>query len=97
MGADTNAQDADGNSVLCVLAQQHPVNNELVAFMLNHGAHIDIANKDHLSAFKFLKKSPVVYTGQNFPALRCLAAQTVRQFNVPYRLSERLEKFINLH
>ena len=98
MGADSNAQDAEGNSVLCLLAQQHPVNTELVAFMLSQGAHMDVANKEHLSAFKLLKKSSLVYTRPNFPALRCLAAQTIRLHGVPYHhVSPRLEKFIALH
>ena len=80
---------------------QYPVSVDLVALMLKHGGHIDIANKDRLSPAKFLKKTPMVpllYTPQNFPRLRCLAAQAVRQNNIPFNLpSQRLTHFISLH
>ncbi|GAV07188.1 hypothetical protein RvY_17059 [Ramazzottius varieornatus] len=101
LSADPNAQDGDGSSVLCMITQQYPVSVDLVTLMMKHGGHIDIANKDRLSPVKFLKKTPMVsllYTPQTFPRLRCLAAQAIRQNNIPFQLpSERLTNFISLH
>lgn len=98
MGADTNAQDGEGNTPLCMTVQQHPVNWDLVGMMLNYGAHMDVSNRDRLSPFKFLKKNPIVYTAENFPLLKCLAAQALRQANLPYEgIGKRLTKFVDQH
>ena len=85
--------DPRGTTPLLKAAFCRPKAQDLVNLLLQHGAHVDVVN---LTARRLLPPDVVVF---NHTTLACLAACTVRQYELPYRgiLPTTLADFVDRH
>ena len=101
-GAPVNAVNHEGDTPLhlAVFNQQATTTlkgawSEMVDTLLEHGAHVDKANKAGKTARDFLP-ADVVF---KHTSLACLAARALRASDIPYRgiLPTRLADFVDEH
>ena len=107
-GADPNSQNNMGETPLYSLIKPFPSEtlieefddmHELVMCLLRHDAHVDVRNKDNTSCLQKIHFAGVKVPEVNFMTLKCLAANVVCMYNIPYNdmLPTLLIPFVKLH
>jgi hypothetical protein len=98
IGADVNAQDRDGNTPLHKAAAARPFNAQLVDFLVNNNAHIDMVNSCNETPMDLQPTDPTAVSCLRQPvrhmSLQCLAARAVCRYNVQYKYNDLTEPCI---
>jgi len=101
--AAVNAVDSDGNTPLHVAEFSRPAATSMredwekkTELLLNHGAHVDMANAKGKFVYKKLPANIDVF---NHISLQCLAARAIRAHKIPYGeiLPKMVAEFVDYH
>ncbi|KAK7501623.1 hypothetical protein BaRGS_00007054 [Batillaria attramentaria] len=106
-GADVNALDLRGNTPLHIIVRySEPINDfdtllQVMLVLINGGAHMDICNHERKTPIECTTTgvAEVILRQHSQLSLKCLAARTIKDYNVTYRslVPSFLEEFISLH
>ncbi|XP_035220357.1 protein fem-1 homolog C-like [Stegodyphus dumicola] len=100
VGACPNAVDYDHNTPLHVAAMNNPFAKAVFKALLNHGAHLDLANSKRKTPLHLAQDTsrldiyPLKYIN-----LQCICAQVIRKSGIPYKglVHKKLEAFLDAH
>ena len=108
-GANVNAIDNEHNTALHLCSQSIRIPNipdrlhdsitRIAALLLKNSAHVDMVNIFGQRAVDGLTSSLMEMNMMNFISLKCLAANTVLKYEIPYvgHLIDSLESFVQMH
>ncbi|KAH9413730.1 protein fem-1 homolog C [Dermatophagoides pteronyssinus] len=97
-----NIVDIRGNTALHFLMDSDQVNPEMVEYLVDAGAHIDLRNDKGLTPLDLLDDKPQKLKNRcqiQYVSLQCLCAQTIIKHGIPISetIPKDLQNFINDH
>lgn len=100
-GANIKARDNEDNYPLHTAASNKPAKANVVATLLDSGAHLDAINGEGQTFGQLLRSQPLheVVTVLKYSNLQCLAAKAIQKHNIPHKghLPAKLSDFVELH
>ena len=107
-GANVNAVDNKHNTPLHVcsqylqnpdMEQHHGLITRIAVVLVKNSAHVDMANEFGKRAADGLTSSLMEMNMMNFVSLKCLAANVILKFKIPYagQIIASLESFVQVH
>jgi len=100
-GANIKARDNEDNYPLHTAASNKPAKANVVATLLDSGAHLDAINGEGQTFGQLLRSQPLheVVTVLKYSNLQCLAAKAIQKHNIPHKghLPAKLSDFVDLH
>lgn len=100
-GANIKARDNEDNYPLHTAASNKPAKANVVATLLDSGAHLDAINGEGQTFGQLLRSQPLheVVTVLKYSNLQCLAAKAIQKHNIPHKghLPAKLSDFVEMH
>ncbi|XP_078052625.1 protein fem-1 homolog CG6966 isoform X2 [Augochlora pura] len=103
VGADVNARDAEGNTLLHLLARSHISNcqgvRKLIYRLLAAGTHIDCVNNNGETFETIIREKHMQHVIEpvKYVTLACLAARIVKKTHIVSEIPRHLRSFVQMH
>lgn len=99
-GASVNCSDYNMCTPLTLSLMSSKPNRDLVHYLLQQGAHIDVKDRNGFCPYSILQKNPTLgIQPLEYTTLKCLASRVIMQNKINYRgeIPASLEEFLLLH